>query len=856
MKIRFPQRPSITVAAMLVLAAPIAGAATYTWTNATGSWSTPANWTQNAAPSGVDATDILIFGEAATPQTVYTSTADGPSPFLLNSLLFAETAQAGSSTTIAGNPLRMGGTSPQILQNGAGTVVLQNALAVAAPLTLGGNGAGVVTFNGPLSGTAEITKTGSSTFRFGSVALPSEQPSLNTWTGKLNVAAGTVRFNNNAATGRTALRGNEVQLSTGATLTVSSELRLGAINGGGGTVSTTTAGVNSSSESIVIHALGDGVFGGTVSISPPTGTGGNGGPLRVRGYGTQTFTGTLSLGFNSGTQTGGEDVIVGNGAIVVLGGTASLAAQTRGSVTLNGGTFRLDNSTTNLSESTSGGRLRLGSPTSTGLETIGGGTFSLIGHESGTIERLSRLQLGSINNAGTQSTARSGALTINLTHRSATGATLLDFQSYSRNSTSGAQYATVNFTANDAAGQTLALGSGGAAPRISFSGTGFTVPTFNGLLNNTGGGTDIGWATVNGTDFATVVNNGIAAVPSAPFPISSSPAANAALTTSGQITSAGDFALNSLKLAPTAAGQTLNIAGAGNLNSRAFVLGGANDFTIQNSGSGTGGITGTGTRYFHVQQAVLTVSVPLAGVNLPIVKAGEGVLALTRNNSAITQPLVINAGAVRSTIANLPGGELQLRGGVVELQGGGTFTRTIGAGGGKLTWSGIDALGTAVDQDRGSGGFAAIGGDVVVDLTPFSGIDFFWEDKGFVNSGFAVVFGSPRADSRVTWVDNLSLSSAPGNTINYNAREIRTVDNPASVTDLAQLSGVISGTIHDDLLKTGTGTLELTGANTYQGATIVHEGTLLVNGSPATSASPRSFLHDVHGAATLGGRGQ
>jgi autotransporter-associated beta strand protein len=61
--------------------------------------------------------------------------------------------------------------------------------------------------------------------------------------------------------------------------------------------------------------------------------------------------------------------------------------------------------------------------------------------------------------------------------------------------------------------------------------------------------------------------------------------------------------------------------------------------------------------------------------------------------------------------------------------------------------------------------------------------------------------------------------------------------------------------MYNDLLKTGTGTLELTGANTYQGATIVHEGTLLVNGSPASPASPRSFLTDVHAGANLGGRG-
>ena len=58
--------------------------------------------------------------------------------------------------------------------------------------------------------------------------------------------------------------------------------------------------------------------------------------------------------------------------------------------------------------------------------------------------------------------------------------------------------------------------------------------------------------------------------------------------------------------------------------------------------------------------------------------------------------------------------------------------------------------------------------------------------------------------------------------------------------------------MQNDLLKTGTGILELTAINAYLGATLVQEGTLLVN-SPGTINT--SFLTEVRNGATLGGNG-
>jgi autotransporter-associated beta strand protein len=293
----------------------------------------------------------------------------------------------------------------------------------------------------------------------------------------------------------------------------------------------------------------------------------------------------------------------------------------------------------------------------------------------------------------------------------------------------------------------------------------------------------------------------------------------------------------------------LDLQGTATLDTPAILLAGANDFRIRNTAGGSAGLAPASALHVYVQAANLAVAVPITGSGA-VVKSGQGTLSLEGVNT-FSGPLTINEGVVRAVPGvGLGGGVLELRGGVLEIAGGGTFNRHldsgVSSGSGRISWSAVIGLPVPSwsKEDRGSGGFAAVGANCVVDLNGLGTSDIVWEDPGFLGTGYALVLGSRNADARVELVDNFGLGLSP---TAYNAREIRAIDNPGSTADVARISGVIfsdtaanNGTLHD-LLKTGDGTLELSGANTYIGGTIVAEGTLLLGhagalGNPAPGA--------------------
>ena len=85
-----------------------------------------------------------------------------------------------------------------------------------------------------------------------------------------------------------------------------------------------------------------------------------------------------------------------------------------------------------------------------------------------------------------------------------------------------------------------------------------------------------------------------------------------------------------------------------------------------------------------------------------------------------------------------------------------------------------------------------------------------------------------------------------GGTYLLGANQLTTGTNDLSTTVSGQIFGLLGGS----LVKTGSGTLTLSGLNAYTGPTTVNDGSLIVNGSIAASS-----LTTVNDGATLGGNG-
>jgi fibronectin-binding autotransporter adhesin len=571
---------------------------------------------------------------------------------------------------------------------------------------------------------------------------------------------------------------NDVTVGSSGTVTTSSPgnsgVTLGALGGSGA--------IDVGSNVLALLPFHDQTFSGSVTW---------GQNMSVAGTGTQTFTGTLNWG-NAQPQLRGT-------AGVTLAGTA--AAPTGGGVFLTGrASYTLDNSTTNLTDRFGNG----------GNLAMNGGMFTFIGNAAGSGETLGQLFF---------STGQSVVRIVDNT--GGTAPTALTFSTFD---TFIAQEGSINFASN----RPLA-GSGTNNPQVLF---GSAPGTSNGVISGSG---VLGFAVVNGTDFANY-SNGVVAATSTPVSatLTSAPSQNSNLTGSATIGAGATVSYNTLKISPSGAGQSLAIGNNGVLDTTAILLDGTNgqDFAI------TGGvIAGSSTRHFHVwdPNRTLSVSSNLATVSQGIVKSGDGVLALTGtsdqlayltfNSNTDNQVITLTGGVLRANITGGPGvnfgttnNALKISGGVLEIANGATFSRTTSVS--------PPANGT-VDFDA-EGGFSAFGSAAAVSLN--GGAQLSAGTSGFVmTNGNALLLNSQTATALIDFRNPIALGN--GNIVQ--PQEFRVADNPNSTTDVARLSGAISGTIFTDFVKSGPGVLELTAANTYAGNTRVVGGTLRLNDAGA-----------------------
>ena len=211
----------------------------------------------------------------------------------------------------------------------------------------------------------------------------------------------------------------------------------------------------------------------------------------------------------------------------------------------------------------------------------------------------------------------------------------------------------------------------------------------------------------------------------------------------------------------------------------------------------------------------LTYAPSISGVR-GLTKLGGNTLILPVANtySGVT---LINGGVLQLDHATaLPGGTavsggtsaLIFNGGVLSL-GASNFTRSLGS-----------AATVTAANFNGNGGWAANNADRVVNLGGASTtIPWGTSNTGF--GGKTLILGAATATHMVDLQNPIDFTTS--------SRTVQ-VDDGAAATD-AQLSGVLSGGSGGNFTKTGSGTLALTAANTYVGATSVQGGTLAVTGT-------------------------
>jgi autotransporter-associated beta strand protein len=405
-------------------------------------------------------------------------------------------------------------------------------------------------------------------------------------------------------------------------------------------------------------------------------------------------------------------------------------------------------------------------------------------------------------------------------------------------------------------GGPVAVGTGTATVDAVLIGTAGLTKTGGGVLSLGGANTYTGVTTVGAGVLFVGSNAALGATGAANNTVVSS---GATLRVGG-----GRTVSEAVTLSGTGVGDAgaLQKIGSGNTTWSGVITVGAGGARI-NSDEGTlniqpgaGGITGAGQSLTFGGAGNITIGGGVAAIidlgSGTITKDGTGTLTIANSNNTYTGAVNINGGVLSMPAQNLgTTGLVTLNGGTLQNTNTGTATSllsatrgiSLGAGGGTID---ISASATAqVIYDgviSGSGALNKVGpgilavtntGNIYTGPTNIlAGTLRARTNHNVLPTGTAVTISSGAA---LDLADrNLQIGSRAGaGAVTINGGTL-TVGNATSTT----FSGVISGTA-GKLTKIGTGTLTLSGANTYTGATTIAAGALqagAANALPSASA--------------------
>ncbi|HZZ43767.1 MAG TPA: autotransporter-associated beta strand repeat-containing protein [Tepidisphaeraceae bacterium] len=794
---------SAAVLATLCVAGGIAHADTYSWAGTTGNFSTATRWTGGVAPTGLSATDTLVFGKTAS----YTATnnqyaAATERQFFLTNMLFndtaaltvAATARTGTGSVSPGNlpitpPFRFVVPNGLIDQQGAGAATLTAPISVGhgGSLTIQAEaGSGQLMLANPATTTSLADGyqfQGEGTLNFNNLSSnPILVGNMANFTGPVNVLAGTVSVADSTATpvisggfgtggGDVISNQTVVTVAAGATFNFNGNAEtFGAIAGAGTIALGGTGGLTFD------YGASDLTFAGNITQAP----GGLGSVVtKDLGSGHTTYT------WQGNAQHTGTTTI--NAGAMVLSGAGQLSA-TKAIVISNNSSLILDNTATNLND-----RLNpLATMILNGALTINGGPGTT------TTEALVGMTIG----------GNPGEASVNVNNGSAGG--------------------TASLTAGTLAVSTAIGGY------VNFTGSGSVfVTTAPNLVNGI-----IGPASVNYADWATIDpanGNKIIALPAGSYQTSADPTTwlstdNVKVT--GALIGNADATTGTVNSLVLAANTTVNIGTSLTLTTGGILA--ANSATISggqiNSATSNGQLTAT-----VAAGNTLTINSNLVDgpVTNTLVKTGPGTLVLGGSN-ALNGGVVVQNGTVSVTSdANLgTSGNITLNGGTLQVTGSSFISArnvlingldgTIDTGANNVTFSG----------NFGSNGTTASAGTLTKLGTGTLTINLY-QSTGNLN----ILQGTVASGIGNTFTGSTMIMVAAGATLDL------------SYDTDGEALGMISGAGNVNLLATGG--INVGSANfgdvTFSGAMDTYS-----NGVPATGGGA-SFTKSGVGSMTLSG---
>lgn len=307
------------------------------------------------------------------------------------------------------------------------------------------------------------------------------------------------------------------------------------------------------------------------------------------------------------------------------------------------------------------------------------------------------------------------------------------------------------------------------------------------------------------------------------------------------------------------------VSGAGGLVQKGegtLALTGVNTFTGTTViDSGTLALSGQGSvadSAHVIDNAVLDISQAMQGASIRslggngMVSLGNQTLTLTDASDTFsgtiagTGSLTVSGGTQLLTGVNTYSGGTAIHAGTLQIGNGGTTGAIVGAvvDQGSLAFDRADAVtfdgaisGSGSVQQLGAGNLTLTGNNSYTGGTIIA--------QGTLSAGSASAIGT----GTLSMDEGTTLNIADGVTLANTVTLSGDPDINVASGEMATLSGVIGdGAQAGDLVKTGGGTLALSGANTYTGATEVVAGTLDVSGSLVSQVT-------VDGGAVMAGTG-